>query len=270
VDTRETLVAAALKILEREGAAQFSTRAVCSIANVTAPTLYHHFGSADGLLSAAAAEAFKQFLETKRLAKQSSDPVIALRQGWDNYVSFAAERPRLYAATIGRLLLGGTIPAAERGLHLEHPACHASRGCRRPCLGLRACRRHSLCDSATANTQSGRHRWPAGSRHGRDLQVWSGEKRMRLIVTGGSGFLGSRMIRTLVNQDHEVFALARSTSSAERVRTPGATPITGDFGSSEPLSLPEIEAVVHTAAYFRLRDRAHPISAQTWRAHAPS
>ncbi len=74
---------------------------------------------------------------------------------------------------------------------------------------------------------------------------------MRIFVTGGSGFLGSRMIRTLVNQGHEVFALARSTSSGERIRTLGATPITGDLERSEQLSLPEIEAVVHAAAYFR-------------------
>jgi nucleoside-diphosphate-sugar epimerase len=59
------------------------------------------------------------------------------------------------------------------------------------------------------------------------------------------------MVRTLVNQGHEVFALARSTSSGERVRTLGATPITGDLERSEQLSLPEIEAVVHAAAYFR-------------------
>jgi len=130
MDTRETLVAAVLKILEQEGAAQFSTRAVCAIANVTAPTLYHHFGSADGLLSAAIGEAFKQFLETKRIAKQSSDPAIALRQGWDNYVHFAAERPRLYAAMIGRALLGATIPAAEqaRALHTEHIKTIAAQG----------------------------------------------------------------------------------------------------------------------------------------------
>ena len=31
---------------------------------------------------------------------------------------------------------------------------------------------------------------------------------MRIFVTGGSGFLGSRLIRTLVTQEHEVFALA--------------------------------------------------------------
>jgi AcrR family transcriptional regulator len=130
MDTRETLVAAALTILEQKGAAQFSTRAVCAIANVTAPTLYHHFGSADGLLSAAVAEAFREFLESKRIAKRSSDPAIALRQGWDNYVRFAAERPRLYAAMIGRVLLGATIPAAEqaRAVHLEHIKTMAAQG----------------------------------------------------------------------------------------------------------------------------------------------
>jgi nucleoside-diphosphate-sugar epimerase len=74
---------------------------------------------------------------------------------------------------------------------------------------------------------------------------------MRIFVTGGSGFLGSRMIRTLVHQGHKVFALARSPSSGERVHTLGATPATGDLESAEPLSLPEIDAVVHAAAYFR-------------------
>src|ERR1700678_1468728 len=112
MDTRKTLVAAALKILEQEGAAQFSTRAVCAIANVTAPTLYHHFGSADGLLSAAIAEAFAQFLASKQAEASSADPAVALRQGWDNCVRFAAERPRLYAAMLVRVLQGASIPAA--------------------------------------------------------------------------------------------------------------------------------------------------------------
>lgn len=80
MDTRDILLAAALKVLEEEGEAQFSTRRVCTIANVTAPTLYHHYGSADGLLSAAIAEAFAQFLESKRAAVQSADPVMALRE----------------------------------------------------------------------------------------------------------------------------------------------------------------------------------------------
>jgi AcrR family transcriptional regulator len=116
--TRKTLLAAALKALEQEGQAQFSTRAVCAIANVTAPTLYHHYGSADGLLSAAIAEAFVQFLGSKRAAIQSTDPVMALREGWDDYVRFAAARPRLYAAMMSRILEGAEIPAAEQAFAL--------------------------------------------------------------------------------------------------------------------------------------------------------
>jgi AcrR family transcriptional regulator len=115
MDTRETLLAAALKVLEEEGEAQFSTRAICTIANVTAPTLYHHFSNADGLLSAAIAEAFRQFLESKKAAVNSPEPETALRQGWDDYVRFAAARPRLYAAMMTRVLKGGTLPAAEQG-----------------------------------------------------------------------------------------------------------------------------------------------------------
>ena len=118
MDMRETLVAAALTVLEQDGAEKFSTRAVCSIANVTAPTLYHHFGSADGLLSAALEEAFRQLLERKKAALRSSDPELMLEEGWDDYVRFAAERPRLYAAMMARLLQGAKIPAFEQAYAL--------------------------------------------------------------------------------------------------------------------------------------------------------
>ena len=118
MDTRESLIAAALKVLEEEGEATFSTRAVLAIAKVSAPTLYHHFGNADGILSAALAEAFLQFLQSKQAATQSADPISTLVDGWDDYVRFAAARPRLYAAMLSRVLQGGQIPAAERAFHL--------------------------------------------------------------------------------------------------------------------------------------------------------
>lgn len=118
MNTRNTLLTAALKVLEEEGEAQFSTRSVCAIANVSAPTLYHHYGNADGLLSAAMTEAFTQFLESKKAAIQSPAPVTALREGWDNYVHFAASRPRLYAAMMSRVLSGGEIRAAEQAYAL--------------------------------------------------------------------------------------------------------------------------------------------------------
>ncbi|HZV11236.1 MAG TPA: TetR/AcrR family transcriptional regulator [Novosphingobium sp.] len=118
MDTRDTLLKAALKVLEEDGEAQFSTRRICIIAKVTAPTLYHHYGSADGLLSAAIAEAFAQFLASKQAAVQSADPVIALREGWNDYVRFAAARPRLYAAMMSRVLGGADIPAAAQAFAL--------------------------------------------------------------------------------------------------------------------------------------------------------
>ena len=130
MDTHDTLLAAALKVLEDEGEAQFSTRSVCAIAKVTAPTLYHHYGSADGLLSDAIAEAFAQFLESKKAAVQSANPMTALCEGWDDYVRFAAARPRLYAAMMSRILDGAEIPAAAQAfaLLIERVAAIANEG----------------------------------------------------------------------------------------------------------------------------------------------
>lgn len=112
MDTRRNLINAALQVLDEGGEAAFSTRAVLSIAKLSAPTLYHHFGNADGMLSAAVTEAFAQLLHAKTAAASVQDPVTALRNGWDDYVAFAATRPRIYAAMLSRVLQGGEIEAA--------------------------------------------------------------------------------------------------------------------------------------------------------------
>jgi AcrR family transcriptional regulator len=140
MNTHDILLDAALKVLEEDGEAQFSTRKVCAIANVTAPTLYHHYGSADGLLSAAMAEAFGQFLESKKAVVRSADPVVVLREGWNDYVRFAATRPRLYAAMMSRVLDGADIPAAEQAfaLLLARIAAIAAKGRLRPTVAAAA------------------------------------------------------------------------------------------------------------------------------------
>lgn len=86
--------------------------------NVTAPTLYRHYRNANGLLSAAIAEAFAQFLKSKKAAVRSADPVMALRKGWDDCVRFAADRPRLYVVMMSRVLDAAGIPAAEQAFAL--------------------------------------------------------------------------------------------------------------------------------------------------------
>jgi hypothetical protein len=63
-------------------------------------------------------EAFAQFLAAKKAAVSSHDPVVALRQGWDDYVRFAADRPQLYGVMMSRLLRGAQIPAAEQAYAL--------------------------------------------------------------------------------------------------------------------------------------------------------
>jgi nucleoside-diphosphate-sugar epimerase len=50
-----------------------------------------------------------------------------------------------------------------------------------------------------------------------------------VFVTGGSGFIGGRLIERLRSEGHAVRALARSATAAERVRAHGAEPVEGEL-----------------------------------------
>jgi nucleoside-diphosphate-sugar epimerase len=81
---------------------------------------------------------------------------------------------------------------------------------------------------------------------------------MRILVTGGTGFLGTRLIPKLAESGHEVFALARSKSSREKLAAMGATPVQGDLEDNQPLTLPNVDAVVHAAARFHFAGPREP------------
>src|ERR1700681_3894662 len=49
------------------------------------------------------------------------------------------------------------------------------------------------------------------------------------FVTGGSGFIGGRLIERLRADGHGVRALARSSGAAERVRAHGGEPVQGEL-----------------------------------------
>src|SRR5438128_2329742 len=57
----------------------------------------------------------------------------------------------------------------------------------------------------------------------------------QVFVTGGSGFIGGRLIERLIADGHSVRGLARSQAAAERVRERGAEPVSGELGDSASL-----------------------------------
>jgi nucleoside-diphosphate-sugar epimerase len=56
------------------------------------------------------------------------------------------------------------------------------------------------------------------------------------FVTGGSGFVGGRLIERLVRDGWSVRALARSPRAADAVRTRGAEPVRGELGEQQTLA----------------------------------
>jgi nucleoside-diphosphate-sugar epimerase len=58
---------------------------------------------------------------------------------------------------------------------------------------------------------------------------------MRLLVTGGSGFLGGYVLAEAARRGHSCVALARSTEAARTVAERGATPLPGDLDDGAAL-----------------------------------
>jgi len=73
---------------------------------------------------------------------------------------------------------------------------------------------------------------------------------MKTLVTGGTGFLGSHLVERLLEQGHEVRALARSSSDISHLKTTAAEIVIGDIEDYDSL-LPAVEGVdvvYHAAA----------------------
>jgi len=77
---------------------------------------------------------------------------------------------------------------------------------------------------------------------------------MKAFVTGATGLLGNNLVRSLEEAGHEVVALARDPSKAERVLTGTSVRlVVGDMRRVSDFAgeLEGCDAVFHTAAYFR-------------------
>ncbi|GAP37810.1 NAD(P)H steroid dehydrogenase-like protein [Piscinibacter sakaiensis] len=78
-----------------------------------------------------------------------------------------------------------------------------------------------------------------------------------MLVTGGSGFVGGRLIERLRSDGWTVRALARSGAARARVAACGAEPVDGDLDDEAALerAVRGCDAVVHGAALFTLWGR---------------
>jgi dihydroflavonol-4-reductase len=77
---------------------------------------------------------------------------------------------------------------------------------------------------------------------------------MRAFVTGGTGFIGGRVVRRLRERGDEVVALVRSPAKATDLATLGCELIEGDLSSTEAIrrGFHRCDAAFHIAAVYRV------------------
>jgi AcrR family transcriptional regulator len=103
-NARDRLLNAAAQLLDEAKGKPVSTRAVCDLAGVQAPTLYHHFGSKQGLFDAVVEYGFGQYIRGTN--PRGGDPVDDLRHGWDDHVRYGLDNPSFYVLLYGRIAPG--------------------------------------------------------------------------------------------------------------------------------------------------------------------
>jgi AcrR family transcriptional regulator len=97
-DLRQALVAAALRALTQQDAADLSLRAIGRELGVSPRAPYQHFENKEALLAAVAIEGFAAFaaVVTRHVAAAGADPLARLRAVAEAYVLFAVEQPAAF------------------------------------------------------------------------------------------------------------------------------------------------------------------------------
>jgi len=122
-DTRTRLLDAAAELIAAQPGDDFSLRAVCDRVGVKMPTLYHFFGSKQGLVEAVIERGFDMYLAQKEAAEPSGDPIQDLRHGWDAHVAFGIVNPGFYALMYGSVQPGHSPAAQSRPSEILRAIC---------------------------------------------------------------------------------------------------------------------------------------------------
>ncbi|MBT1705779.1 SDR family oxidoreductase [Chryseosolibacter indicus] len=72
---------------------------------------------------------------------------------------------------------------------------------------------------------------------------------MKVFVTGASGFIGSAVVKTLIEARHQVIGLARNEESANKIKEMGAAVLMGNLENLDSLKEGALlaDAIIHTA-----------------------
>jgi dihydroflavonol-4-reductase len=97
--------------------------------------------------------------------------------------------------------------------------------------------------------KTARNQWATSIRAGNGPEV-----DMKAFVTGGTGFIGSRLVRKLRDRGDEVVALVRSPAKASELREQGVELIEGDLSSEQAIrdGVKGCDAVFHVAAVYKV------------------
>src|ERR1700742_1535620 len=121
---RARIVAAAVDLLAEGGRDAVTTRSVALAAGVQAPTIYRIFGDKSGLLDAVVEHGFAAYLAQKPPVGRSTDPVGALRAGWELHIGFGLAHPELFRLMHTALRTPGGQAAAATGSDILKARIH--------------------------------------------------------------------------------------------------------------------------------------------------
>jgi TetR/AcrR family transcriptional regulator len=102
MDNRQNILDCAMGLFARQGYDAVGVQEIVEAAGITKPTLYHYFGSKNGLLKALLERGCSPMLESIRAAAAyQGDLPLTLRKVAGAYFTFAEQNPAFY-----RLMLG--------------------------------------------------------------------------------------------------------------------------------------------------------------------
>src|ERR1700722_18428135 len=119
-EAAEKVVQAAADLLSSGGIEAVSTRAVAAAAGVQPPTIYRQFGDKQGLLDAVSEYVLQGYLQHKRRAVVTDDPVQDLRDSWDLHVDFGLTHPDCYILAYVQARPGRMPALARESLEICH------------------------------------------------------------------------------------------------------------------------------------------------------